>query len=447
MSGFDLPSFVLAGAAVLAAAGSSIAQPYAIVSGRWDNTVAVVDIAKAVDPANDGTAKAIISWVRVTPDVDAKGTGVADTPAGGQPVSVAIHPGGKFAYVVNHSGRATPDAAKAFQHGHPGTATVIDIAKALDPSHNGTTGAIATLIDTGGFGPVAPAFTPDGRHGFVSHAENEGNEDGGNSIAIVDTATHKVVGKIVQAYGTPGFPCPTNPVPHTSPDPRMGCFPGANGLAVSPLRGGILFAGNGGTNDVSVIDITRALAGDAGAEIARIPVQTGPFGIAMSPDGRLLATANRENMQTGIEGNTVSLIDVEKAAAGGQGAEVARVRIGTDDPKTSTRPFGVAFTPDGQRIVASNFRTNNVSVLDVRKALAGEPAEIARVAFSTPTGVPSRPRGIAITADGRHALITGAPRARPGSSVLFVLDLTKLEVVSRVTEVGDEAYFLDILQR
>ena len=370
-------------------------------------------------------------------------------PASGQPVSVAVHPSGKFAYVVNHSGRTMPDAAKAFQHGHPGTVTVtvVDVAKALDPAHNGTTGAVMTLIDTGGFGPVAPAFTPDGRHGFVSHAENEGNEDGGNSIAIIDTATHKVVGKIVQAYGTPGFPCPTNPVPHTSPDPKMGCFPGANGLAVSPLQGGILFAGNGGTNDVSVISIPRALAGDPGAEIARIPVQTGPFGIAMSPDGRLLATANRENMQNGVEGNTVSLIDVEKAATGGKDAEVVRVRIGTDDPQAASRPFGVAFTPDGQRIIASSFRANNVSVLDVKKALAGEPAEVARIAFSTPTGVPSRPRGIAITADGRYALITGAPRARPGSSVLFVLDLAKLEVVSRVTEVGDEAYFLDIVRQ
>src|SRR5690242_6183760 len=73
------------------------AGPYAIVSGRWDNTVVVIDLAKAIDPANDGTSNAVINRLRVIPDA-----------ASGQPVNVVIPPEGRFAYVVNHSGRATP---------------------------------------------------------------------------------------------------------------------------------------------------------------------------------------------------------------------------------------------------------------------------------------------------------------------------------------------------
>ncbi len=37
-----------------------------IVSGRWDNNVAIVDVEKALDPANDCTDHAVVSRPRVT---------------------------------------------------------------------------------------------------------------------------------------------------------------------------------------------------------------------------------------------------------------------------------------------------------------------------------------------------------------------------------------------
>ena len=49
------------------------AGPYAIASGRWDNTVIVIDLAKAIDPANDGTANAVINRLRVTSDAATQG--------------------------------------------------------------------------------------------------------------------------------------------------------------------------------------------------------------------------------------------------------------------------------------------------------------------------------------------------------------------------------------
>ena len=134
----------------------------------------------------------------------------------------------------------------------------------------------------------------------------------------------------------------------------------------------------GARTDVSVIDVTRALAGDAGAEVARIPVGVGPWGIAVSPDGGLVAVANRESARTGAEGNTISIIDVEKAIAGAKDAEVSRLLLGTNNPGMATRPYAPAFTPDGRQLVVTHFRTNNVSIVDVAKAVAGDPAEIAR---------------------------------------------------------------------
>jgi DNA-binding beta-propeller fold protein YncE len=415
-----------------------------LVSGRWDNIVSVVDLQRALDPVNDGTSKAIINRIRVTPDIDADGDGVADTPASGQPVSIAIPKTGRYAYVVNHSGRATPAAAAAFQHGHPGVVTVVDLVAALDPASNGTTKAIADLIPTGMAGPVGIAITPDDKYVLVTSAEAAEREDGGQEVTVIDAATRKVVRRIPLAVRGDEATAPV-PSPHPGPHPTYGHFPDPNGVAVSPLGPGYIFTANGGTDDVSIIDLKRALAGDRGAEIGRVPVEAGPFGLAVSPDGKLLAAASRESAQTGVEGRTISLIDIERAAAGATKAELARVRVGTDDAAMATRPFAVAFTRDGKRVVATCFRSNTVSLVDVGKALAGQPAEVTRLALATPDGGPSRPRGVVITPDGRYAAITGGAKTGSGSSMLFLVEVATMKLAGRVIAVGNESYLLDIL--
>jgi YVTN family beta-propeller protein len=412
-----------------------------LVSGRWDNVVSVVDLRRALDPANDGTPQAIINRIRVTPDVDADGDGVPDTVASGQPVNVVIPKTGRYAYVVNHSGRATPAAAAAFQHGHPGVVTVVDLEAALDPASNNTTKAIADLIATGLAGPVGAAMTPDEKYLLVSCAEAAECEDGGAEITVIDVVSRKVLRQIPMAVKKNNG---ADPVPsrHPGPHPTYGNFPDPNGVAVG---GGYIFTANGGTDDVSVIDLGRALAGDGKAEVARIPVETGPFGLAVSPDGKLLAVASRESAQTGVEGRTISLIDIARAAAGAADAERARVMVGTDDASVATRPFAVAFTKDGKHVVATCFRSNTVSLVDVEKALAEEPAEVARLALPTPDGGPSRPRGVVMTPDGRYAAITGGAKTGPGSSMLFLVEVPSMRLAGRVTNVGNESYLLDIL--
>jgi DNA-binding beta-propeller fold protein YncE len=438
---------IWAGAAIsVPSTGASAAGEKLLVSGRWDNTVLVIDLDKAMDLANDGTNRAIINRVRVTPDIDAKGTGKADTPASGQPVNVVLSPDERKAYVVNHSGMATEAAAAANQHGHAGTITVLDVAKALNPATNGTLGAVDAIIPTGGFGPVGFAVTPDGRHAFVSASEGDGAEDGGYEVSVLDLVAGKLLHKIAQKYGDRGFLCPPKTIPRSGPHPDFGCFPNGNAVGISPIRGGLVFVANGGTDDVSVLDMKRALAGDPGAEIARVPVAVGPWGLVVSPDGSLVAVANRENARTGAEGNTISILDAEKAASGAKDAEVARILVGTNNPSQATRPFMVAFTPDGQTLISTQFRSNNISFINVRKAIAGEHgAEFARLKLETPDGAPSRPRGIVFTPDGRYAAITGAPRGKPGSGVLFVVDVPSRKVVGRVTGVGNETYLLALL--
>jgi DNA-binding beta-propeller fold protein YncE len=319
------------------------------------------------------------------------------------------------------------------------------LTKALHKEANETLHAVEGWIDSEGYGATGFALLPGGTHAALAHAEAQGLEDGGRHINIVDLAKGKVIQKVPQAYGNPGHDCPPATMARSAPDARFGCFPDTNGVTASPLGGksGLIFTANGGSNDVSVIDIAKAIAGEEDAELGRIPVQAGGFGISTSPDGKLVAQASRENAQDGKEANTISIIDVLKAGTDPASAEVARIRVGTDDENEPSRPFVAAFTPDGKKIVSTNFRTNNIDVIDVAKAIAGEKATLARIPLSTESEKPSRPRGIAITPDGNYAAITGAPpKDGPNSSMVWIVDLRTNEVKGRVTEIGSESYMI-----
>ena len=101
---------------------------------------------------------------------------------------------------------------------------------------------------------------------------------------------------------------------------------------------------------------------------------------------------------------------VDLARLGLPGAET-RVRMGTSDPSAGARPFTVTWTPDGKSIIVANFRTNNVSIVDLGLALAHSPdAEVARIPLTRADGKPARPKGSGVTADGRYAIVSGGAR-------------------------------------
>ncbi len=470
---------LLATLALTLTAGTAWADgPYVLVAGRRDPRVAIIDLDQALKPGNSGTANAVLTRVRVTRDVDTDGDGNPDSPASGLPSNVVVAPDGRTAFVVNHAGDATPAATNAFQHGHLGTVTLLDLRRALDPANDNTTNAISAIIPTSFWGPVGLGLSPDGKFALVSNSEGGGKEDGAREISVIDLRQGAPVGavrlalgdggKVAQDLGKSCAELLANPAlrPMALPEPNFGCFPASNALGVTHRHGGFAFTANGGTDDVSVIDVRRALAGDPNAEVARVPVETGAWGLAVDPGGALVAVTNRESAELPVEGNTISLIDTRRAIAGAGDAEVARVRVGTDDASVQTRPFSLSFTPDGHHIVIANFRSNDVSIVDVRRALAGgltvgPGAEVARIPLVKPGGGPARPRGVAVTADGRHAVVsgglpvTGLPVGGYGAfceqvapvsacGALWVIDLHTRAVVATVTGVGNEPYLVDV---
>jgi len=431
------------------------ADDFILATGRRDPRMYAIDLKEALKPGNNNTPNAIVSRSRVHPD-RLDGTPVGD------PANIVLSEDHRTAYVINHHGAV--NNAEFLQHGGRGSVSVIDVQKMLKPELDNTDRALEHNYDSGYFGAVGLVVLPDLL--LVSHSENWLTEDGSNRISLIDRKTGGRRGQIEMALGHPGHSCPAFPVPFVSPtpppvvpfeapDPQFGCWPNPEFLALGHGSDGktYLFSGNAGTNDVSVMDLQRALVGVPVVEVAsRIPVQTGPFGIKASPDGKFIAVTARESGEVDFEGNTISIVDVDLARRGLANAET-RVRVGNDAGEAAggARPFTVSWTPDGGSIVVANFRTNNVSVVDLKRALArAHPldGEVARIPLTRRDGLDARPKGTAVTSDGRYAVVSGGARQppdAPASGTVFVIDLRSNKQVATVTGVGNDPYGLTIV--
>jgi YVTN family beta-propeller protein len=447
----NLRQCIVAGALLAGLTADALAHDtFILATGRRDPRIYAIDLRAALDPANNNTSNAVVSRARVALER-------FDGKLLGDPANIVLSEDRKTAYVVNHHGSIDND--EFLQHGGRGNIAVMNVQKMIKPQYDDTAAALERHVDSGSFGSVGLLLVNN--LFVIGNAESHLTEDGGNRITFVDRRTGSLRAQVELALGAPGFPCPDfpvpfvsphgppSPVPLLSPNASWGCFPDTNGLALGRGSNGkrYVFAANGGTNDVSVIDLDRALAGEKTPEIARIPTQIGPWGITSSPNGRWIVAANRESQQIAFEGNTISIIDVDLARVAAPNAEVARVRVGTSDAAVQTRPFIPSFTPNGREIVVPNFRANNVSIVDLSRALAGDPAaEVARIPLTRPDGANARPKGSAVTADGRYAVISGGGRtAVAPSGTVWIIDLRTRAVVATVTGVGNDPYGLTVV--
>lgn len=428
---------------------------FILATGRRDPRIYAIDLEQALKPKNNNTPNAIVSRSKVALDrLDGRPLG--------DPANIVVSEDRKTAYIVNHHGSI--DNNEFLQHGGRGNISIMTIRKMIRRQNDDTAEALERHIDSGHFGSVGLVLLPD--MFIIGNAESHLTEDGGNRITFVDRRTGSLRGEVELALGNPGFPCPDFPVPFVSPhgppspipllspNPAWGCFPDTNGITLGRGSDGkpYLFAANGGTNDVSVIDLQQVLAGDKTPELIRIPTQIGPWGITTSPNGRWVVAANRESQQIAFEGNTISIIDVDLARIGDPNAEVARLLVGTSDAAVQTRPFIPSFTPDGRFIIVPNFRADNVSIVDLALAIAHDPgAEVARIPLIRPPDAdgqvrPARPKGSAVTLDGRYAVISGGARTTfDASGTVWIIDLRTRTVVATVTGVGNDPYGLAVV--
>ena len=68
--------------------------------------------------------------------------------------------------------------------------------------------------------------------------------------------------------------------------------------------------------------------------------------------------------------------------------------------------------------------------------------------LTRPDGGNARPKGSAVTADGRYAVISGGARTTPNTvatGTVHIIDLKKRAVVATVTGVGNDPYGLAVV--
>jgi len=251
--------------------------------------------------------------------------------------------------------------------------------------------------------PKCPPSVPDEE---CAKLERDLKADG---IAVVDTATHKVV-----------------QVLHAGSDPEQ--------FALS-RDGKRLFVANEDAATMSVVDVA------SGAIVERVPVGREPEGVAVTPDGRwVLITNESDNSVSIIDTGTLKIVksvqvgkrprdvaftpDGRTAYVTGefdasvyrmsvpQGAAVERVI----ELRKEARPMGILLDSSRNRLYVSTGRGGSVAIIDSasHKLLAEVPAG-------------TRPWGIALSQDGRWLYTANGP-----SDDISVIDTSTLRAVRHI---------------
>jgi len=280
---------------------------YILATGRRDPRMYAIDLKEALKPQNNNTPNAIVSRSKTALDrLDGKLLG--------DPANIVISEDGKTAYVVNHHGAIDND--EFLQHGGRGNIAVMDVRKMTQRGNDNTAGALDFHIDSGHFGAVGLVLLRD--MFVIGNAESHLSEDGGNRITFVDRKTGSLRGQVELALGKPGFACPDFPVPFVSPhgppsplpllspNAAWGCFPDTNGITVGTASDGkhYLFTANGGTNDVSVVDLAAILDKKTTAEEVNAALKSAAEG----PLKGILEYSTEELVSIDFKGNPRSSI-------------------------------------------------------------------------------------------------------------------------------------------
>src|SRR5258705_11826025 len=164
----------LAGLALIAA-GSALADPFVLATGRRDPRIYAIDLEAALAPRNDGPSRAIGSRSHPSPRL-------LDGRLLGHPANIVLSDDQRTAFVMNHHGAV--DNAEFLQHGGRASVAVMDVRKMVDRKFDNTDAALARVFDGGWFGGVGLVILPDLI--IAGYSENWLSEVGANLFCLID---------------------------------------------------------------------------------------------------------------------------------------------------------------------------------------------------------------------------------------------------------------------
>ena len=316
------------------------------------------------------------------------------------PAGIAISADGTKAYVANNNnyGIEYEDGSAC------DSVTVIDLITKLP---------IKTITDPSFDQPYTITLSIDGSKAYVTNSN-------GSTITIISTATDTVIDTIT------GFDGPSGIV--ITPDGLIGY--------VNNYGGPIAGSGNGTT--VRVVDLVVD-------DIIGPPITVGlaPASLAITPNGDWVYTIN---YQTGVADGTMSVISTS------DNTSTVNAMSGLSGP------FGIAITPDGLTACVTNFGSNNFTPIGTTLSIISLSAPTAPVITDT-INLGIQPSGVAITPDGKwvyvsnyntlYTIITGGEDPSysgltAGQGTVTAINLETLEVSPDNIFVGQSPDFIAI---
>ena len=271
------------------------------------------------------------------------------------PLFIAITPNGTQAYIANGN----------------------DTIAVLDITNDNT--ITYSVTDNGAFplsGPIGIAFTLNGATAYIANHDND-------SVSIVDVTTHRVTGTVndsASAFSGPGFVAildaaqayVTNNTTISVVDLTTNVVTGTVGGFIERGLGNIAITPTGTTAYVANDDMVNIIDTQHNIVTGTVSNSLTPFDradfIATTPNGTTAYVSNT------ILGKPVSIIDL------------ITNRV-SSEINTGSGPFGLAITPDGAQVWVVNAADNTISIIGV--APISSPTQVqgckAQNAFFTQT--------------------------------------------------------------
>ncbi|MBI5280557.1 MAG: beta-propeller fold lactonase family protein [Candidatus Solibacter usitatus] len=241
---------------------------------------------------------------------------------------------------------------------------------------------IAAEVQAGG-APTGVAFTPDGARAFVSNRQDD-------TVTVIDAASRRVTRTLK-----------TGDEPH--------------GVLVD-RAGKLLYVLNTASDDIYVYDAATL------EWKKKLAAGRGPWALALSPDGGRIAATNTFSHLTGFRQqlkSELTVIETERGTVSDR-RMVAGANLMTD----------VAWHPSGEYALAALNRTKNLApmtrlmqgwVITNGLAVLWADGTVDQVLLDQPGLGFADATGVAITPDGRYALVTSS-----GTDRVAVVDCAKL---------------------